>query len=152
MPVNYICPRQQGELDNPFDRDEQAMTALVTAGALVALADGRADAVERDEVLDYIDRRRLAPAVSRQRVAEFFDARVRQLQDRDVTDLIVEAFRPVARLPLVSEVIRIGERTAAADGRLHPCELQVIALIRLLLMSEMRSGEKELRKGEKPKR
>jgi len=138
MPMKYICLRQQGELANPFDRDEQAMTALVTAGVLVALADGRVDAVERHEVLDCIDRRRLAPAVSRQRVAEFFDGRVRQLEDRDFTDLIVEAFRPVTRLSLASEVIRIGERTAAADGRLHPCEVQVIALIRLLLMSQTR--------------
>jgi len=138
MLINYVCHRSQGELGNPFDRDEQAMTALVTAGALVALADGRVDAVERDAVVDYIDRHRLAPAVSRRRVAEFFDGRVRRLHDRDFTDLIIEAFRPVARLSLAFEVVRIAERTAAADGRLHPCEVQVIALIRLLMMSKVR--------------
>lgn len=143
MPINYICRRSQGELGNPFDRDEQAMTALVTAGALVALADGRVDAVERDAVVDYIDRRRLAPAVSRRRVAEFFEERVRRLQDRDFTDLIIEAFRPVAHLCLALEVIRIAERTAAADGRLHPYEVQVIALIRLLMMSGTQPVDQE---------
>ena len=136
MPIKYVCLRSQGERNNPFDRDEQAMTALVTAGVLVALADGRVDAIERDEAVDYIDRQGLAPAISRRRVAEFFDGLVLRLQDRDFTDLIIAAFRPVAHLSLASEVIRIAERIAAADGRLHPCEVQVIALIRLLMMPE----------------
>jgi tellurite resistance protein len=138
MPIKYTCIRRQGELDNPFDRDEQAMTALATAGALVALADGQVDAVERDEAVDYIDRCRLAPTVSRQRVAEFFDGRVRRLQDRDFTELVVEAFRPVACPSLVSEVIRLGERIAAADRRFHPREVQGLALIRLLMMPPTR--------------
>ena len=40
-------------LDN---RDEDVMEGLVTAGAFVALADGRIEEVERDELLDFIDR------------------------------------------------------------------------------------------------
>jgi len=45
-------------LDN---RDEDVMQGLVTAGALVALADGRVEEVERDELLNFIDRQQLAP-------------------------------------------------------------------------------------------
>ncbi len=137
MRIEYLYPRSLGELDNPFDRDEQAMNALVTAGALVALADGRVDAIERDEALNYIEQRRLAPAISRQRVAEFFDARVRRLQGRDFADLVEEAFRPVARLSLAPGVIRIAERIAAADGRVHPGEVQVITFIRLIVMTSL---------------
>jgi tellurite resistance protein len=140
MPIEYVCPRSLGELNNPFDRDEQAMTALVTAGALVALADGRVDALERYETLNYIERCRLAPATPSARIAEFFDGCVRQFQGRDFSHLIVEAFRPVARLPLSSDIIRIAERVAAADGYLHPGETQMITLIRVLMTSESRSG------------
>ena len=40
-----------------FDqRDKEVMQALVTAGALVTLSDGRPKAVERDELLNFIDR------------------------------------------------------------------------------------------------
>ena len=43
---------------NSFDqRDKEVMQALVTAGALArALSDGRPKAVERDELLNFIDR------------------------------------------------------------------------------------------------
>jgi tellurite resistance protein len=129
-----------GELSNPFERDEQAMAALVTAGAFVALSDGRVDPIEREETVDYIDRHRLAPTISRQRLAEFFDGRVDRLQDRDFAELITESFRPVPRLSLACDVIRIAERIAAVDGRIHPNEVHVIALMRLILMS---SSEKD---------
>jgi ATP-dependent DNA ligase len=37
MPIQYIRPSILGELRDPFDCDEQAVKALVTAGAFVAL-------------------------------------------------------------------------------------------------------------------
>ena len=111
------------------------MKALVTVGAFVALTDGRIDAIERDETVDYIHRQSLAPTISRQRIAEFFDARAGCLQDRDFADLIVEALRPVAALSLSCDVIRIAERVAAADGHVDPNEAQVIRLIQMIVMS-----------------
>jgi len=51
MPIQYIRPSIPGELRDPFDCDEQAVKALVTAGAFVALADGRVEVIERDEVV-----------------------------------------------------------------------------------------------------
>ena len=73
MPIQYIRPSIPGELRDPFDCDEQAVKALVTAGAFVALADGRVEVIERDEAVHYIDRLQLAPTISRQRIADFFD-------------------------------------------------------------------------------
>ena len=120
-----------GELTGPFDCD--AVNALVTAGAFVALADGRVQTVERDEVVHYIHRRRLAP--TRQHTIYLFDERARQLQEADFANVVLEALRPVPSMSLTSDVTRIAERVAEADGHVHPDEAQVIRLIRLLTMS-----------------
>ena len=135
MAVHYIRPNLTGELRDPFDCDEQVVKALVTVGAFVALADGRLDAVERDEAVGYIDRQQLAPTISRRRIAEFFDAQARHLEERDFADLIIEALRPVAALSLAFDVVRIAELVAAADQHVDPNEAQVIRLIRLLAVS-----------------
>jgi hypothetical protein len=49
--------------------------------------------------------------------------------------LIVEALRPVPCLSLGSDVIRIAERVAAADGHVHPDEARMIRLLRLITMT-----------------
>jgi tellurite resistance protein len=134
MAIHYVRPDIPGELCNPIDSDELIVKALVTVSAFVALADGRLDAIERDEAVNYIERQQLAPTISRQRIAEFFDARARDLEDRDFADLIAEALRPVAALALTFDVVRIAELVAAADRRLDSNEAQVINLIRLISM------------------
>jgi tellurite resistance protein len=117
-----------------FDqRDEEVMQALVTAGAFVAFADGRVEAIERDELVNYIHRQGLVPTISQRDIAEAFDNRVRQLEDRDSASVIVETFRPLAGLSLSSVVVSTAERVAAADRHMHPNELQAIKLIRLIM-------------------
>jgi len=135
MAIHRIRPDIRGELRDPFDCDEQVVKALVTVGAFVALADGRLDATEREETVNYIDRLRLAPTVSRQRIAEFFDASARDLDDRDFADLIAEALRPVAALSLTFDMVRIAELVAMADRHVDPNEAQVIRLLRLIAMT-----------------
>lgn len=82
MAVHYIRPEISGGLRDPFDCDEQVVKALVTVGAFVALADGHVDSIERDQTVNYIDRQGLAPTISRQRIAEFFDARATSRKQR----------------------------------------------------------------------
>jgi len=135
MAVHYIRPDIAGEIRDPFDCDEQIVKALVTVGAFVALADGRLDLIEREEAVNYIHRHRLAPTISRQRVAEHFDAGARHLEGRDFADLIACALRPVAALSLTFDVVRIAELVAAADCHADPNEAQVIGLIRLIVMT-----------------
>jgi tellurite resistance protein TerB len=132
MAVHYIRPNLAGELRDPFDCDEQAVKTLVAVGAFVALADGRLDAIEREEAVNYIDRQRLAPSISPQRIAEFFDACAQHLEDRDFADVIAEALRPVAALSLAFDVVRVAELVATADRHVDPNEAQVISLIRLV--------------------
>jgi tellurite resistance protein len=135
MAIHCIRPDIPGELRDPFDCDEQVFKALVTVGAFVALADGHIDRIERDEAINYIDRRGLAPTISRQRVAEFFDARARHLEDRDFADLIADALRPVTVLSLTFDVIRIAKLVAAADRHIDPNEERMVRLIRLIAMT-----------------
>jgi tellurite resistance protein len=113
-------------------RDEEVMQALVTAGAFVAFADGRVEAIERDELV-YIHRQRLVPTISQRDIAEAFDNRVRQLEDRDSASVMVETFRPLAGLSLSSVVVSTAERVAAADRHMHPNELQAMKLICLIM-------------------
>jgi|SRR5690349_21532738 len=133
MAIHSVRPDVSSECRNPFDCDELIVKALGTVSAFVALADGSVDAIERDEAVNYIDRQRLAPSVSRERVGEYFDARARDLEGRDFADLIAEALRPVAALSLTCDVLRIAERVAAADGRIDANEAQVVGLIRLII-------------------
>jgi tellurite resistance protein len=100
-----------------FDqRDEQVMQALVTAGAFVALADGRVKDVERAELLSYVEGQDLVPTIARQEIVEAFDNRVREIEDRGSVKVIVDAFRPLVGRPPSSFLVRVAERVAAADG------------------------------------
>ena len=116
-------------------RDEEVMHALVSAGALVALSDGQLKAVERDELVNFIDQQEFVSTISRYEIAEVFDKRVRQLKDRHSANVIVETLRPLAGLSLASVVLRTAERVAAADRKIHPGELRALKLIRLIMMT-----------------
>jgi tellurite resistance protein len=109
------------------------LQALVTAGALVALADGELAPVERGELLDFINQQRVIPTISRQDAAAAFDSRVRQLEDRYGAEVILESLRPLAGLSLASVVIRTAERVAAADRKIHRGEQRALHLLRLVL-------------------
>jgi tellurite resistance protein len=113
--------------------DKEVMQALATVGALVALADGHLEDVERDELVDFVYRQDFAPAISKCGIAKAFDSRVRQLEENYSPNLIMEALRPLAGLSLASVVVRTAERVAAADRKIHPGELQALKLIRLIM-------------------
>jgi len=92
------------------ERGWPTAATLVTAGALVAVADKHVDAVERDEV---------APGLTGPCIVNLFDEYARRLQKPDFLDVTIEAFRPVRGMSLSSDVIEIAERVAAADGHVH---------------------------------
>jgi tellurite resistance protein len=123
-----------------FDqRDEQVMQALVTAGAFVALADGRVKDVERDELLSYVEAQDLVPSIGQQEIVDAFDNRLREIEDRGSANVIVDAFRPVVGRSPPLFFVRVAERVAAADGYLHPKELQSIELVRLIVTNRLSS-------------
>ena len=115
--------------------DHAVMQALVTAGALVALADGRVEQVERDELTSFITRQGFVAGKSSEDIGAAFDDRVRDLSERFSPDTIVDAMRPLAGRSLTSIIVRTAERVAAADREIHPGEQQAIKLIRLTMMT-----------------
>jgi tellurite resistance protein len=136
MVTRYVYPTAtttETALDPPGHRDQEVMRALVTAGALVALADGQVKAIERDELVNFIDRQGFVPSISRQEIAEAFDNRVQQLEGRDGADAIAETLRPLVGLSLASVVVRTATQVAAADRYIHPGEVRALKLIRLAL-------------------
>jgi len=115
------------------NQDEDMMQGLVAAGALVAVADGRVQAVEREELMNFMQQ--LMPAIPADAIGELFDHRVREFEDHDAVTVITERLRPLAGMSLASVVIRTAERIAAADRQIHRNELQAIKLIRLFMAS-----------------
>jgi len=132
MAINYVRPGIPGESHDPFDWDGQVVKALV--GAFAALAEGHIDRVERDEAGNYIHRLRLAQTISRQRIAGFFDARARHLEN-NFADLIADALRSVGAPSLTFDVVRIAELVAAADRHVDANEEQMVRLIRLIAVT-----------------
>ena len=137
MPVRQRSNETSSGLTTNFlgHSDAQVLQALVTAGGVVALADGRVVAVERDELVNYLDRLDLIPAITRFEIANVFDRRVRDLKDRNSADVIIQTFRPLAGLSLASVVVCTAERVARADSQIHPREEHALKLIRLFLMA-----------------
>lgn len=115
--------------------DKEVMYALVAAGALVALADGQLEAVERDELVSFVDQQEFVPTASRRDIAEAFDQRACELVNQLSANAAVETFRPLAGRSLASVVVRTAERVAAADRKIHAGELRALKFIRLVLMT-----------------
>ncbi|MEJ2377154.1 MAG: TerB family tellurite resistance protein [Pseudolabrys sp.] len=116
-------------------RDDEVMQALAAAGALVALADGRLEAAEREELVDFIDRQGFVPTASRAEIAAAFDRHARELAKQISANAVMEAFRPLAGRSLASIIVRTAERVAAADRKIHAGELRALKLIRLVMMT-----------------
>ncbi|WP_082637666.1 TerB family tellurite resistance protein [Bradyrhizobium retamae] len=135
MPSREPRADTRGEIIGPSERDQRAAAALVTAGALVAIADKQADTTERKEFMRYINDRQLVPTIAEPDVAKLFDERVRRLEQPDFANVAIEALRPVSELSLAPDIIELAERVAAADRYMHSHEWQAIRLIRLITMS-----------------
>ena len=121
-----------GEIIEPSNVHERAATALVTVGAMVAVADRHVSTVERDEVIRFISQLGLAAHLSEPRLAAMFDERARRLDQPDFANVVIDALRPVSDLSLSSDLLAMSERVAVADETLHPHEVLAIKLLRLL--------------------
>jgi tellurite resistance protein len=113
--------------------EEKIMQGLVTAGALVALADGEVKTVERAELVNFIDQQGFVSTISRVEIAQTFNNRVRELEDRYCANVLVENLRPLTGQSLGSVVVRIAQKVAAADREVHPGELRALKLLRQIM-------------------
>ena len=87
--------RERYKIKDAYDQvDAILLNALLSAGALVASADGRVDPLERTAFLNFSQT--LLLTVSQKEVGNAFDARVRSLKDRNSPRVILDSFKPLA--------------------------------------------------------
>jgi tellurite resistance protein len=114
-------------------REDDLLDAMIAAAALVARADGAVEPVERDQLVAFLDRRRLLPAVSEAELLEAFEHRIRSLEGRRGIAAAVDSLARLAGRSPARSVVELGEHIAAADGHLHVREVEVLRLMRLAL-------------------
>jgi tellurite resistance protein len=119
-------------------REDELLEAVVTAAALVAHADGCIEPVERSQLLDFLNRNGLMSVFTRAEMLEFFERRIRQLDGENGAEVVIESLKRLAGRSTARLVVDAGEHVAAADGHLHPRELQVLQFIRIAVSSRSR--------------
>lgn len=113
--------------------------ALVIVAALVGQADGRIDPVEREPLIEAIERYRLPSIFSRAYIVDAFRSRVRRIAAggrESALDELDWLAGTVAARPLSETAVRI----ATADGHLDVREREVLDLIQTALTSEGHSS------------
>lgn len=110
--------------------EETLFEAVVTAGAIVAMADGAAESCERAELVGFVERSHWLETYTPGEAAEAFDSRVRQFELAGGVPAAMSSLRRVGDPLGVSIVLAAGERIAAADGHVQAAEEAALRLIR----------------------
>jgi tellurite resistance protein len=126
-------------------RDDRLLDAVVTSASLVASADGRIAAVERDQVADFLTGTGFLAAFSRDEILAAFDHRTRDLADHGSAELAVASLERFAGLSAARLIANAGEQVAAADGEITVHELHMLRLIRAALTSPPGLSRRSLR-------
>jgi tellurite resistance protein len=126
-------------------RDRDLMEALVTAGALVARADGWVDGSERGHLLGFIRQRGLLVRIAPGEILAAFDGRLHQLEQPSGPKSAMASLRPLAGWSRAALVVDAAAFVAAADGDIHPGERRALRYIRAALTARSwplrRAGE-----------
>jgi tellurite resistance protein len=116
-------------------REDELLEAVVTAAALVAHADGCIEPVERSQLLDFLNRNGLISLLTRAEILDLFERRIRLLDGENGIEAAVESLGRLAGRSTARLVIDAADHIAAANGHLHPSELQVLRVIRTAVAS-----------------
>jgi tellurite resistance protein len=119
-------------------RDDELLDAVVSAAALVARADGKADAVERAQTAYFLARYGRLATVTRADILDAFDHRLRHLRELGGTETAVESLRRNAGCAPARLIIETAEHIAAADGHFRPEEMHALRSIRKALRAPPR--------------
>ena len=125
-----MSPASQGEAHQTY-LEETLFEAVVTAGAMMAFADRRADAAERLEFASFVGHSRWMPTFTAADAVEAFDSRVRQFEmTSSVLDNEMGSLQRVSDDIGIGEIIRVAELIAMVDGYMQPAEVQVLRRVR----------------------
>jgi tellurite resistance protein len=125
------------------DRDDEALDAVLTAGALIARADNWIQPVERYRLLAFIERRRLVPRVRAADIFEAFWDRIHELREPGGAQAALRRLARQAGRPPAQLAITAAEEVAAADGHLDPREDHVLRMLRIALRAPLPSSAAE---------
>jgi tellurite resistance protein len=116
-------------------RDDELLDAVITAAALVARADGRIELVERDTLVDFMDRNGFLFAFARTEIVDAFEHRLRQFEEHGGAEVAVDSLERFAGRAPARLVIDVGWQVATADGHFHSRELHLLHLIHIALLA-----------------
>ena len=115
--------------------EETLFEAVVTAGVVVALADGRADAAERAELVGFVEQSSWLSTLTPAEIIDAFDSHVRQFEMiGGVSEATINSLRQVGDRAGIREVVCAAERVALADGCVQTSEKTAIQFIRSAVM------------------
>jgi tellurite resistance protein len=115
--------------------EETLFEAVVTAGVVVAFADGQADVAERAELVGFVEQSSWLSTFTPAETSDAFDSRVRQFQMvGGVPESTISSLRQVGDRAGIREVVCAAERVALADGRVQASEKKAIQIIRSAVM------------------
>jgi tellurite resistance protein len=115
------------------DQDNKLLDAIITAAALVARADGRIDAAERGQLLDFLHRKGILIVFKPAEILEMFERRLRELNDPGGAISALKHLRRHAKCLPAAVIIKAGQEIAAADCRIDPREQHILHLIGITL-------------------
>ena len=113
--------------------EERLFEAVVTAGAVVAVADGVAEPDERAELIDFVDRSTWLQSHTSDETAQAYDARVRQFTLDGGVPEAVSSLRGVGDGLGSRVVMAAGQCVADADGSVRTTEHDALQSIRTAL-------------------
>jgi tellurite resistance protein len=134
VPVRASARKHRLETAIPYVEEPGwgTVAGIVTAGAMMACADGRPDRVERSRLLSFLSRRGLLPRFRRQRVIAAFDDNIARMRTRSVEELgaAADSLKVLAASSAASLVATAAAHVALADGIASAQELVVLRMIR----------------------
>ena len=137
MSVRMTARRRLSSAVPPYVEEPgwTAVSGMITAGAVMACADGRPDRTERLSLLAFLRRRGILLRFNRRRVLVAFDTKVAWLHARSVAELCsaTDSLRLLTSSSTAPLVAAAASHVAIADGEASPQEIVVLRVIRTQL-------------------
>ncbi|PPQ35659.1 TerB family tellurite resistance protein [Rhodoblastus acidophilus] len=132
----YYAPRRSQHLRAELtaeiqeNHEDDLFDAIIAAAALMARADGRVLEVERDHLLEFLDRQDLLWMRDRDETLAQFESYVHKLHDPDESGAAFSWLRRYRDSRAAALILNVCDEVAGADHNLDPREVQLLRLIR----------------------
>jgi tellurite resistance protein len=114
-------------------RDVEVLHGVITAGALVARADGRIESAERYMLVDYLDRNGFLSRCTPIRILDAFERRLWQIEEYGGAEAAIDSLERFSGRSPAYLVNDAGRQIALADGYLHASEIHFLQHIHIAL-------------------